>query len=102
MEELGETVGIIIRMCEPIFLTGKCVFLDSGFFVSKWITAFLDFGVYVDALIKKHKYRPKGLPGYVIEQYFSDKDVTYVDMFEAITEDGHEGKVLNTFYYKEP
>ena len=34
-EELGKTVGLMLRMCEPIFSTGECVVLDSGFCVSK-------------------------------------------------------------------
>ena len=54
-EELGKTVGLILLMCEPIFSTGKCVLLDSGFCVSKGITALLDFGVYYAALVKKRK-----------------------------------------------
>ena len=32
-EDLGKTVGLMLRICEPIFSTGKCVVLDSGFFV---------------------------------------------------------------------
>ena len=54
-EELGKTVGLILLMCEPIFSTGKCVLLDSGFCVSKGITALLEFGVYYAAHIKKRK-----------------------------------------------
>ena len=40
-EELGKTVGLMLRMCEPIFSTGKCVVLESGFFLSKGITDLL-------------------------------------------------------------
>ena len=52
---LGNTVGLMLKMCEPISLTGKWVVLDSIFCVSKGITAFLEFVVYADALIKKRK-----------------------------------------------
>ena len=62
--------------------------LESGFCVLKGITALLDFGVYAAALIKKRKYWPKGVPGDAIYHYFNGKDVTDVDVFEAITEDG--------------
>ena len=86
-EELGKTVGLMLRMCELIFSTGKCVVLDSGFFMSKGITYLLEFGVYAAELIKKPKYCPKGVPGDAIDQYVSEKDVTYVDILEAITED---------------
>ena len=61
-EELGKTVGLMLRMCEPIFSTGKCVLLDSGFCVSKGITALLEVGVYAAALIKNRKYWPKNVP----------------------------------------
>ena len=88
-------------MCEPIFSTGKCVMLDSGFCVSKGITALLEFGVYAAALIKKRKYWPKGVRGDAIDEYFAEKDVTHVDMLEAITEEGPEGKAFKIFF-KEP
>ena len=55
-EDLGKTVGLMLQMCEPIFSTGKCVVLESGFCVSKGITSLLEFGVYTAALIKKRKY----------------------------------------------
>ena len=84
-EELGKTVGLILRMCEPIFSTGKCVVVDSGFCVLKGITALLEFGVYAAALVKKRKYWPKGVTVHTIDKYFSDKDVTHVDMLEVIT-----------------
>ena len=54
-------------MCEPIFSTGECVVIDSGFCVSKGITAFLEVGLCADALIKKRKYWLKGVPGDAIE-----------------------------------
>ena len=101
-EDLGKTVCFMLRMCEPIFSTGKCDVIDSGFCVSKVITDLLEFGVYVDELIKKRKYWPKGIPGDAIDKYFSDKDVTHVDMLKAITEEGPEGKALKIFCFKEP
>ena len=101
-EELGKTVGLMLRMCEPICSTGKCVVLDIGFCVSKGITALLEVGVYAAALIKKRKYWPKGVPGDSIDEYFTDKDVTHVDMLGAITEEGPEGKAFKIFCFKEP
>ena len=76
--------------------------LDSGFCVSKGITALLEFGVYTSALIKKRKYCPKGVSGDVIDEYFAEKDVTHVDMLEAITEEVPEGKAFKIFCFKEP
>ena len=44
-EELGKNVGLMLQICGPIFSTVKCVVLDSGFFVSKGLTALLEIGV---------------------------------------------------------
>ena len=101
-EDTGKTVGLMLRMCDPIFSTSRCVVLDSGFCVSKGITALLEFGVYSAALIKKRKYWPKGVPGDAIDKYFADKDVTHVYMLEAITEEGPEGKAFKIFCFREP
>ena len=60
-----------------------------------------EFGVYASALIKKRKYWPKGVPVDAIDQYFADKDVTHVDMLEAITEEGTEGKAFKIVCFKE-
>ena len=92
----------MLQMCEPIFSTGKCVVLDSGFCVSKGVIALLEFGVYTAALIKKQKYWPKGVPGDAIDEYFANKDVTHVDILEAITEEGPEGKAFKIFCFKYP
>ena len=81
-------------MFQPIFSIGKWVVLDSGFCVPKGITDLLKFDIYTDEIIKKRRYWPKGVPGYAIYQYFADKDVTYVDMLETITEDGTKGKAF--------
>ena len=66
--DLGKTVGLMLRICEPIFSTGKCVVLDSGFCVSKEITDLLESGIYAAAIINKCKYWPKDVPGDAIEQ----------------------------------
>ena len=67
-EDLGNTVGLMLQMCDQIFSTGKCVVLDSGFWLSKEITNLLGFGVYTAALIKKRKYWPNGVPVDAIDQ----------------------------------
>ena len=89
-------------MCKPIFSTGKYVVLDNEFCVSKGIKSLLEFGVYAAGLTNKRKYRPKGVPGDDIDQYFSDKDVNYVDILECINEDGREGKAFKNVFFKEP
>jgi hypothetical protein len=92
----------MLRMCEPIFSTGKCVVLDSGFCVAKGITALHNHGVYAGALIKKRKYWPKAVPGDAIDRYFRDKNVGDVAMLDAMTEAGPDGKPFRIFCFKEP
>ena len=51
--ELGATVSLMLRMCKPIFGSGKAVLLDSGFCVNKYIKNIKTIGIYVISLIKK-------------------------------------------------
>ena len=97
--ELGATVGLMLRMCQPIFGTGKAVVLDSGFCVAKGIVALEAKGVFAGALIKKRRYWPKGVPGALIDEHFENMEVGDVDMVMAATE---EGKPFKIFCFKEP
>ena len=65
----------MLRMCRPIFGTGKAVVLESGFCVAKAITELEAKGVYDGSMIKKRSYWPKGVPGYLIDTHFQDKEV---------------------------
>ena len=49
----------MLRVCRPIFRSGKAVSLDSIFCVAKGITDLEAKGVYVEALIKNQHYWPK-------------------------------------------
>jgi hypothetical protein len=83
-EEFGATVGTMMRMCEPIFGSGKIVTMDSGFCVSKGITKLAENGVYGQALIKKRKYWPKYVPGDMIDEYMSAKAVGEACTFKQV------------------
>lgn len=61
------------EMTEPIFGTGKIVSIDSGFCVTAGILHLHDLGVYGQAMIKKRKYWPQGVPGDQIDRYFEGK-----------------------------
>ena len=50
--ELGRMVSLMLRMCRPIFGSGKAVVLGSVFCVAKVITDIKYKGFYVAALIK--------------------------------------------------
>ena len=69
-QELGKTVGLMLRMCKPIFGSGKALVFDSVFFVAKGIVELEDRGVYGVALIKKRRYWPRNVPGNEIDKNF--------------------------------
>lgn len=98
-EELGKTVGLMLRMCQPLFGSGKAVVMDSGFCVAKGIVELEARGVYGAALIKKRRYWPKSVPGNEIDKHFEDKEVGYCSMLQTKTE---EGKPFKIFCMKEP
>ena len=79
----GKTVGLLLRVLEPIFGKGHMVVLDSGFCVLKGIVELKKRGVYASALIKKRKYWPKYIKGDAIEQHFDDKDVGDCDSWKG-------------------
>ena len=97
--ELGKTVSLMLRMCRPIFGTGKAVVLDNGFCVAKGIADLEAKGVYAGYLIKNQHYWPEVLPGDLIDTHFQDKEVSDVGMLEARTQ---ENKSFRIFCMKEP
>ena len=57
-DDLGKTVGLLLRLTEPIWNQGKVVILDSGFCVLQGILELAKKGVFAAALIKKCHYWP--------------------------------------------
>ena len=91
-------VSLMLRVCKPIFGTGKAVVLDSIFFVSKGITKLESKFVYVGSLINKWRYWPKLVHEDLIDTHFQDSMVGDVDMLEAKTQ---ENKTFRIFFMKE-
>ena len=79
----GITVGLLLRVLEPIFGKGMVIILDSGFCVLKGIVELKKRGVYASALIKKRKYWPKYIKGDVIKQHFDEKAVGDCDSWKG-------------------
>ncbi len=75
----GKTVGLMLRMHEPIARQGKACTMASGLCVSKGIVEMHEkLGVYGQALIKKRGANwPKGVPGDKIDHHFVDKPLGY-------------------------
>ena len=57
--KLGEMVSLMLRVCRPIFGSGKAVFLDSRLSPPKGITYLEAKGFYVVDLINRWRYCPK-------------------------------------------
>ena len=96
---VSSTVSLMLRMCRPIFGSGKAVVLDSWFCVAKVISEIESKGVYVEALINKRRHWMNGVPGNLILIHFEDKEVDDVGMMEARTEDN---KLFKIFCMKKP
>ena len=79
----GNTVGLLLRILQPIFTKGYVVVLDSGFCVLKGIVELKKRGVYASALIKKRRYWPKYIKGDDIKSHFDAKDVGNCDSWKG-------------------
>ena len=79
----GNTVGLLLRILEPIFTKGYVAVLDSGFCVLKGIVELKKRGVYASALIKKRRYWPKYIKGDDIKSHFDGGDVGDCDSWKG-------------------
>ena len=79
----GGTAGLLLRLCKPLFNTGKVVVLDSGFCVLKALITLKEMGVYAHAVIKKRRYWPKYVKGDEMDAHMADKEVGDVDIMQG-------------------
>ena len=96
--ELGKTAGLLLRLCQSIFQTGKIVVLDSGFCVLQAIVELKKKGVYASALVKKRRYWPKYVKGDVIKAHFKDVPIGITKRLPGEL----DGVKLDLFCLKEP
>jgi len=96
--EKGKTVGLLLRLCDSIYGTGKVVILDSGFCILQGIVELKKVGVYASALIKKRRYWPKHIKGDDIQQHFDSKAVGECDRLPGVL----DGVSFDIFAMKEP
>ncbi len=72
---LGKTVGLMLRCLCSYFTLGKYVVLDSGFCILKGIIELKKHGVYACALIKKRRFWPTIIPGDEIDHHMEESEV---------------------------
>lgn len=82
-QNLGKTVGLLLRLTRSLWGTGKTIVLDSGFCVLKGIVELKKKGVFSSALIKKRRYWPMYIDGDGIKTHFDDKPVGSVDVLNG-------------------
>ena len=71
----GPTCGLLLRLCQTMFQSGKVVILDSGFCVLQGLIELRKVGVYASAVIKKRRYWPKHVPGKAIDDKMKDEEL---------------------------
>lgn len=76
---LGKTVGLMLRICQSIFHSGKLVVLDSGFCMLKGIIELKKMGFVCIYLDQKALVVAKGCRQQCISSYFADEDVGDAD-----------------------
>jgi hypothetical protein len=85
-KRLGKTVGLLLRLCKPIYSRGFVVILDSGFCVLRGIIELWKKGVFAATVIKKRKYWPKHVPGAVMDKRMEAKAVGDCDSLPGTLE----------------
>ena len=78
-ESMGKTAGLLLRMLQSYFGTGRYIVLDSGFCVLKGIVELKRHGLFGCALIKKRRFWPAKVPGDAIDDFFRTEGVEVGD-----------------------
>ena len=73
----------MLRLTEPVWGSGKVFILDSGFCVLKAIVELQKKGIFAAALIKKHRYWPKFVPGDAIISHFVGMEIGESDALQG-------------------
>ena len=96
-DDIGNTVGIILRCTMPIWNCAKVVIIDSGFYVTKGFVELQKKVLFGSALIKKRRYWQANIKGDAIDAYFVSKEVINVDAVKQV----EDGVAYHVFFMKE-
>ena len=72
-DEIGKTVGTMLRCTRPIWNCSKVVIIDSGLCVTKGLVKLLNKVVFGAAPVKKRRYWLANIKGDAINTYFEEK-----------------------------
>ena len=87
-----------MRLTKPIYGSGKVIVLDSGVCVLKGLVKLKKVGIFAHALIKKHRYWPKYVPGDQIIDHFANKQIGSAGAIKGSL----DGVSFHLFGMKEP
>ena len=82
-EEKGETAVLMARITNPLWVTGKVVFMDSGLCVLEGFISMVEKDVLGSVLVQKPRYWPKGVPSEEILPHMQNKEVDDVDSVQG-------------------
>ena len=91
-------MGTLLHLTEPVRGSGRVFVLDSGFCVLQAIVELWKKGVFTVALIKKHHYWPKYIPGDNIISHFAEKGIGESDTLQGMLDNAK----LHVVAMKEP
>ena len=78
-DEIGKTLGTMLRCIRPIWNCAKVFIMDIGFYVTKGLVELRKKGIFGSAIIKKCRYWPANIKGDAIDAHFASKEVGNVD-----------------------
>ena len=90
--------GLMVRMTDPLWDTGKVVVMYSGVCVLEGLVSMVEKGVLGSALIQNWCFWPKGVPVEEILRHMQNKEVRNVDSVQVSI----IGKIYHVMSIKEP
>jgi hypothetical protein len=78
-EELGKTTGLLMRMLQSYYASGRCVVLDSNFCVLMALVQLKKVGMFACTVIKKRQYWLAFVPGESISREFDNLELKVGD-----------------------
>jgi hypothetical protein len=97
-DNLGSTIGTMLRLTKPVHGSGKVFVFDSGFCVLQGLIELKKKGIYGHALVKKRQYWPRHVPGDAIIEHFNNKQVGEADAINGML----DNTPFHLFAMKEP
>ncbi|KAG7359200.1 transposase IS4 [Nitzschia inconspicua] len=81
--DTGKTVSLLLRMLTPLRGRGMVILLNSCFCVLKGLIELRKIGIFASAVIKKKRFWPKHVPGDMMDEHMSTKQVGDVDSLKG-------------------